>query len=218
MQWSHLNLIHVLSWYFLTALIVSTVLRWRNYRHMLGLIVAFPQRWPKLLDLVKQHREVFWQWPTILPVGCTLVLILTHLLASFFIWSQARVTPHDLVEHMLSGMIIILCGTLMFMFDGRLIFQVTHFDRLALESDFDKAERWLGSWKTPAVRFLTLGLVNPQKIVNAQVRDALLKANEIVNGQLWLWAFQFAIRFALGLTIWLTWIVNLQQQNVQAVP
>jgi hypothetical protein len=214
---SQINLINVFSYYITIAFIVGTVLRWRNYRAMLKIIVSFQGRWPKLLRLVSEHREVFWQWPTILPAACTLFLMTVHLLASWLIWSQARVTPADLVDHLWSLALITLMAGLMLLFDGRIIFQVTHFDRLALESDFDRAEHWLGTWKAPAVKVLTFGFINPRKMVNDQVRSALIKANEIVNGQFWLWAFQFVVRLAFGLAVWIAWFVNAQQINASGL-
>src|SRR5437870_4754067 len=99
MSLSQINLINLFSVYITIAFVVSTVLRWRNYRAMLKLIFSFRERWPKLLRLVKEHREVFWQWPTILPAACTLLLMIVHFLASWLVWSQARVTPADLLDH-----------------------------------------------------------------------------------------------------------------------
>src|SRR5262245_5372274 len=139
MHLSQLNLISLFSVYITLAFVVSTILRWRNYRAMLRVILSFQERWPKLLRLVKEHREVFWQWPTILPAACTLFLMIVHLLASWLVWSQARVTPFDLIDHLWSLGLVVLMAALMLLFDGRMIFQVTHFDRLALESDFDRA-------------------------------------------------------------------------------
>jgi hypothetical protein len=217
MHMSQINLINLFSIYLTVALVISTILRWRNYREMLRIIVAFQERWPKLLRLVNEHREVFWQWPTIFPAACTLFLMIVHFLASWLIWAQASITPADLFDHIWSLGLIALMAGLMLLFDGRIIFQVTHFDRLALESDFDRAEHWLGTWKAPAVRFLTFGYINPRKMVNDQVRTALIKANEIVNGQFWLWAFQFAVRLAFGLAIWIAWFVIAQQTNASGL-
>jgi len=217
MHLSQINLINLFSVYITIAFVVSTVLRWRNYRAMLKLIFSVRERWPRLLRLVKEHREVFWQWPTILPAACTLSLMIVHLLASWLVWSQARVTPADLIDHLWSLALIVLMATLMLLFDGRMIFQVTHFDRLALESDFDRAEHWLVTWKAPAVRFLSFGFINPRKIVNKQVRSALIKANDIVNGQFWLWALQFVMRLAFGLSVWIAWFVNMHHTNTSAL-
>jgi hypothetical protein len=214
---AQINLINLFSVYITIAFIVSTILRWRNYRAMLRIIVTFKERWPNLLLLVKEHREVFWQWPTILPAACTFFLMMVHFLASWLIWSQARVTPADLIDHLWSLALITLMAALMLLFDGRMIFQVTHFDRLALESDFDRAEHWLGTWKAPAVKFLTFGFINPRQMVNDQVRTALIKANDIVNGQFWLWAFQFVVRLAFGLAVWIAWFVNVQQSNASTL-
>src|SRR5262249_31230188 len=100
MRWlawlSTVNLIDVLNGYLLLTFVVGTLLRWRNYRAVVGLVFAFPNRWPKLLALVKQHRAVFVRWPTFLPIGATLSLWLANTLASRLLWSQAEVSASGL--------------------------------------------------------------------------------------------------------------------------
>jgi hypothetical protein len=206
-----LNLIDLLTWYLVASLLVSTLLRLRNYREMIGLVLAFAKRWPRLLELVKQHRAVFLQWPTIVPLACTAILLLVNSLASLFVWSQAHVSMADLALHGYSCTAVVVTGPAMVVLDVRLVFRVVLFDRAALEADFDRAEHWLGTWKAPALRWLTLGFFDPHRMVQSQVRQALVKANEVVNGQLWLWALQFTLRFAFGLALWMSWFMTLQE-------
>src|SRR5262245_54752075 len=52
------NLIDGFNYYLILTFVVSTTLRIRNYRAILGFIFAFPNRWPRLLDLVKQYRAI----------------------------------------------------------------------------------------------------------------------------------------------------------------
>lgn len=82
---STLNLIDVLNYYLILAFVVGTVMRIRNYRAVLGVLVTFPNRWPKLLRLVKQYRTIFLRWPTLLPIGLTLALMLGNTLASHLV-------------------------------------------------------------------------------------------------------------------------------------
>ena len=200
-----INLIDVLTFYLLLAFAVSTVLRLRNYRAILGLVFAFPNRWPKLLALVKQYRAIFLRWPALLPVGLTLALMLANTLASHFVWSQARVTWNDLWQRWVAFLGVISFGAIMLYLDFQAIFNFGHFNRVALEENLDKAEHWLQTWKAPVVRVLTFGFVNPRKIVNDQVREALVKASLIVNGQMWRWSLQIGMRLAFGLALWITW-------------
>jgi hypothetical protein len=203
------NLIDVLTYYLLLAFAVSTLLRMRNYRTILGLVFTFPNRWPKLLALVKQHRTIFLRWPAVLPVGLTLALMLANTLASHFVWSQARVTWNDLWERWFAFVCVIAFGGTMLYLDFYAIFNFGHFNRAALEANLDKAEHWMQTWKAPVVHILTFGLVNPRKIVNDQVRKALIKASMVVNGQMWRWSLQIGMRLAVGITLWITWACSL---------
>ena len=73
---------------------------------------------------------------------------------------------------------------------------------------FDQAEYWLRSWAAPMVRFFTLGHINPRKMVAEEVRKALLAASAMINSSLWWWIRQVGLRFAFGLSLWLTWALT----------
>jgi hypothetical protein len=210
---SALNLIDVFNYYLILALVVGTGLRIRSYRAILGVIFTFSERWPKLLVLAKQHRVIFLRWPTLLPIGLTVALMLGNTLASHFVWSEAKVALDDLWTRGVALLAITNSGALMVFLDFKAIFGSGHFDREALEENLDKAEHWLQSWHAPALRFLTLGLINPRKIVNTQVLEALVKASLVVNGQMGRWSLQIGMRAAFGLALWMTWAVALRELN-----
>ena len=207
---STLNLIDVFNYYLMLVLVIGTVIRVRNYRAILGVIFTFSDRWPKLLVLAKQHRVVFLRWPTLLPIGLTLAIMLGNLLASHYMWSHAKVTWDDLWSHWLALLAVAISGGLMLFLDCKAIFGFGRFDRAALELSLDNAEHWLQSWHAPALRFVTLGLINPRKIVDTQVLDALVNASLAVNGQMWRWSLQIAMRVAFGLALWMTWAILLR--------
>jgi len=217
MRWltwlSTLNLIDVLTYYLILSLVVGTILRIRNYRALLGLIFTFAHRWPKLLQLVNQYRAIFLRWPTLLPIGFTLALMLANTLASRFVWSEAKVSCEDLGERWLALLAVVISGGLMLFLDFKAIFMFGRFDRAALEENLDRAEHWLQSWKAPALRFMTIGLINPRKIVNKQVQEALVKASLVVNGQMWRWSLQIGMRLAFGLALWITWAFAMGGSN-----
>ncbi|MDB5313423.1 MAG: hypothetical protein JWO38_7625 [Gemmataceae bacterium] len=202
-----LNLIEVFSYYLALVFVVGTALRARNYRAMIGLIYQSSDRWPKLRVLAKSHRGLFLRWPTVLPVAATLALTLVNAWASNFVWVDARVTPGDLWSHPVGLAAVIIAGGLMGFLDFKAVFLFGRFDRPALEAVLDRAEHWLGSWKAPAVRFLSFGLIHPRRIVGEQVRQALVEASESINGQLWYLSLQIATRIAFGLAMWITWAV-----------
>lgn len=204
------NLIDVLSYYLILSFVVGTALRTRNYRAILGLVYRFAGRWPRLFELTKKHRSVFLRWPTVVPVALTLILALANAWASYFVWPDARVTPGDLWSHPAALAAVVIAGGLMGALDFRAVFLFGRFDRVALEAELDRAEHWLHSWKAPAVRFLTAGLINPRRIVGEQVRQSLVRASLTANGQLWALSLQIAARLAFGLALWATWAAVLR--------
>ncbi|HKI36641.1 MAG TPA: hypothetical protein VKA46_32600 [Gemmataceae bacterium] len=202
-----LNLIDVLTYYLILSFVVGTAVRLRNYRAIGGFIYRFPERWPKLLGLVKHYRAIFLRWPTLLPIGLTLALTLANMIASRLVWSHATVSVEDLWGRWIALLAVTTSAGLMGFLDCRAMFFFGRFNRAALEADLDRAEHWLQTWKAPALRVLTFGLINPRKLVNEQLRQALVDASLAVNGQMWRWSLQIGMRLAFGLALWSTWAV-----------
>jgi len=200
-----INLLEVFSYYLMAAFAVGTLLRLRNYRIIYAIVSRFSNRWPKVLALLKTHWIVLGSWQTILPLATTFTLLIGNFLASQFIWQQAQVTFHDLVWRWIALPSILATGGLMLYLDARAILDYGKFDRNALETALDKAEHWLDSWQAPVIRFLTFGLINPRRIVNEKVQEALDRASLIVNGALWRWSLQISLRAAFCFTLWMTW-------------
>ena len=202
------DLIAVLYYYLILAFLISMVVRIRNYRAILGVIFTFSNRWPKLLVLAKLHRIVFLRWPTLLPVGLSLSIMMANTIVYRFVWRQARVTFDDLWCRWPALLAVTISGGLMVFLDCKAIFCFGQFDRAALEENLDKAEHWLQSWQAPVLRFVTLGLINPRKIVNDQILEALVEASLLVNGQVWRWLLQIAMRVVFCFALWITWVLS----------
>jgi hypothetical protein len=201
-----LNLLNVFNYYLIAGFITSTAINFRRYRAILGLLYSFPSRWPKLLELVKKHRSVFFGWPTLLAIGLAFVLMLSNSLAIRLVWPQARVTLEQLWGHRLALAAVVLAGGLMLFLDVKAILTVGRFDRAALEANLDRAESWMKSWMAPAVRVVTFGFVNPRKIVGVEVQRALANANWVVIGGMWRLSLRTGAQFTVGLLLWLTWV------------
>jgi hypothetical protein len=202
------NLIVVFNWYLMLAFVLSTGIRIRLYQAIVGLVCASPGRWPRLLALVNQHRTIFLGWPILLASGLAFVLMVSNSVAIHWVWAPAEVTFEQLWEHWLPLLAVILSGGLMLLLDGQAIFDVGHFDRAALEVDLDQAESWLKSWMGPAVRLLSLGLINPRKKVGTEVQRALVDANWIMVGGMRRTSLRIATQLAFGLSLWLTWALG----------
>jgi hypothetical protein len=208
-----LNLIDVFNYYLILCFLVSTGIRIRMYRAILGLILASPDRWPKLLELVKKHRTVFLGWPTLLAIGLAFSVMLGNSLAIRLVWVQAKVAFEELWWRWLPFAAVTLSGGLMLFLDCKAIFGVGSFDRPALEADLDQAESWLTSWMAPAFRIVTFGFVNPRKIVGAEVQRLLVEANWIVIGGMWRTSVRIGMQLAFGLSLWLTWAFALRESG-----
>jgi hypothetical protein len=200
-----LNLLDAFNYYLILAFIVSVGINLRNYRTILGLILASSNRWPKLLELVKKHRTIFLGWPTLLVIGIAFALMVCNSLAIHYLWVQAEVTCAELWGHWLAFLAVLVLGGLMLFLDISAMFRGAALDRPALEKALDQAESWLKSWMAPAIAVLTLGFVNPRKIVGAEVQKLLVKANWIMIGGMGRASRCIAVRLAFGLSLWLTW-------------
>lgn len=205
-----LNLIDALNYYLVAAFLVGTILRIRNYRAMLGLVYRSAGRWPKLRVLVQSHRAIFLRWPTVLPILSTLFLTIANVWASYSVYSHARVSSNDLLLHPFGLIAVVITGGLMGFLDFKSVFVFARFDRAAVEAVLDRAEHWLTSWKAPAIRFLTAGLIHPRRIVGEQVRQALVEASLKVNGQFRVMSIQIVARAAFCLALWATWAIALR--------
>jgi hypothetical protein len=200
-----LNLIQVFNNYLVLAFIVSTGIRIRMYRAIVGLVVASPSRWPKLLELVNKHRTIFLGWPILLATGLAFTLMLANSLAICLIWKTANLSIAELWGHWLSGAAVILSGGMMLLLDCWTIFRVGNFDRAAVEADLDRAESWLKSWMSPTLRFITFGFINPRKIVGTEVQRVLVDANWILIGGMRRMSLRTGMQLAFGLSLWLSW-------------
>lgn len=198
-----LRLIRFFSFYLAVAFLLSTILRLRQYRSILSLVIRLRQRWPNLTSLVLSHRHIFLARGTLLPLVLVLVLLSANLLASRLIWPQAdRFTVGDLLHLWPAVPLVLITGLAMFLFDVRTALRVGTIDEAMLSGYFDQAESWLKGWKAPVVRVLSLGFINPRQIVAKEVRQALEGASQLLNTTLWWVVLQTALRILFGISLW----------------
>lgn len=206
MAWARdLNLIHFFDFYLMLLFLISSYMRMRQYGAVVALVRAVPGRWPKLFQLVRQHRTVFLTWTTLLPAILAFGLSASHMLLCRLVWPQANLTVARLLELWPAVPPVLVCGLAMLAVDLYATFRVGQFDRALLEKYFDQAEYWLRSWAAPVVRIFTFGRINPRAMVDVEVRKALLDASQLLNSTLWWISVQVGLRVAFGLSIWLTY-------------
>jgi hypothetical protein len=204
MHWLHdLHLIRLFNFYLAVFFVISTCLRLRQYRTFLSLVRTMPNRWPRLLALVKQHKHLFLTWGTVLPLVIVLVLILVNWTASTLLWpAAAEFTFGQLLQMVLAALVVLTSGACMVAFDVYGALRVGAVDRAQMEKYFDQAEYWLKSWAAPVVRIFTFGYINPRKMVAVEVRTALVSASKLINYNLWWMSIQTGLRISFGLALW----------------
>jgi hypothetical protein len=205
-----LNLIHLFDFYLGLMFLISIVLRLQQYHAILRLVRAVPSRWPRLFELVKQHRSIFLTWSTIAPAVLALFLLAVQMFASRRVWPEAGEPPHGLtvgrlLEYPYLVPVVGVLALAMLAVDLYSTFVVGELDRAEMEKYFDQAEYWLRTWKAPVVRFLTLGYINPRQMVNVEVRTSLVSVSKMLNSTLWWVSVQTALRIAFGLSLWATY-------------
>jgi hypothetical protein len=209
MEWFwNLNLIHFFSFYLWAFFLVGTLVRIRQYEAIVRLVRAVPERWPRLLKLVKEHHAVFLTWSTLLPAVLALGLSVIHTAACRWIWPHANLTVSDLSDLHWGLLFIVTCGTAMLGVDTYGTFQVGDIDRAMLEKYFDQAEYWLRSWVAPVVHVFTLGYISPRSMVRVEVQKALVEASRLLNATLWWVIMQVSLRLVFGLVLWLTYAAS----------
>jgi hypothetical protein len=201
----NLNLIHFFDFYLALAFLASTFMRYRQYEAIVNLVRAVPERWPRLLKLVREHHAVFLTWATVLPAVLALVLTVIQMIVSRLVWPHAQLRVSDLAKMPLAVPLVAVAGAAMFAVDLYGTFRVGKVEQQLLEGYFDQAEYWLRSWVAPVVHVFTLGYVSPRRMVRAEVQKALIEASQLLNSTLWWVSMQVSLRIAFGLAIWLTY-------------
>jgi hypothetical protein len=204
MSWLlELRLIRFFGFYLAVMFLLSTTVRLRQYGAVLRLVRSMPNRWPRLLDLVKHHASVFLTWGTVLPLLLLLAVFILNALASKWLWPEAGdFTLAGLLALYPVWPVVFLFSVSMLAFDTWGLVSVTPINRTEAEKYFDQAEYWLRSWTAPVVHFFTLGRINPRHMVAVEVRAALLSASEMLNSNLWWVVIQAGLRIAFGLSLW----------------
>lgn len=203
-----LHLIRFYEFYLALVFFLSTYLRVKQYRSILSLVRRFPARWPRLLELVRQHANLFLTWGTVLPLLLSLGLLLANAFANRVVWPEADFTVARLLQLWPAVPIVVVTGVAMVAFDLWGTWDVAVVDQAEMEKYFDQAEYWLRSWTAPVVRVFTFGYVNPRQMVAAEVRTALVSTSQMLNSTLWWVVTQAGLRIAFGLSLWCTYLLS----------
>ena len=201
------NLIRIFTFYLTFMFLLSFLRRWDVYWNAIRILVAVRGRWPKLIHRLGEHKSIILNWSFFRPAILALFLAVLQLIASRVVWPEAVLTNEQLRQQWWLIAIILVPLIPMLAVDIYFIVCVGKFDHDETVKYFDQAESWLG-WKGPLVRVLTLGIVNPKQMVDAEVRKSLSEMQSTVTASLWWVIVQTSLRLTFGLTLWTVWAVH----------
>ena len=202
-----INLIRVFDFYVTLMFVISLVRRWDVYVDAVRILIGVRGRWPKLVARLSEHSSLLLNRAFFRPAGLALALTLVQLLFSRLIFPLAVLTGPQLQREWWWVPLILLPLVPMLAVDVYFVIQVGRFDRAETVKYFDQAETGLG-WKGPLVRALTLGLVDPQRMVDDEVRRSLEGYRSTLNASLWWVSVQIGLRLLFGLTLWTVWALH----------
>ncbi len=203
-----MNLIDLFTFYLTVVFILGTFRRLRQYRDVVQLARSMPNRWPKVMAQIRKHWVMFMTWSTFRTAIVALTLMAVQMICSRVIFPQAKLTFLQLMEEWWMLPVVGLSAAAMIGVDGYFLLVIGSIDRAVTEKYLDEAEHWMTSWKAPMVRVLTLGFVNPRKIVDIEVRKALEQGKGMLHRSLWWMSLQATLRVSFGLCLWIAWAVH----------
>ena len=198
------NLIRLFDFYLALMFMISLVRRWAVYVNALRILVAVRGRWPRLIERLREHKSLILNWSFFRPAVIALFLMVVQLIASRLLWPQAVLTGNDVGREWWLLPVILVPLVPMLLVDLYFIFRVGKFDHGETVKYLDQAESWL-RWKGALVRTLTLGIVNPHRMVDEEVRKSLSEMQSTLTASLWWVIAQTSLRLAFGLTLWTVW-------------
>lgn len=124
-----LRLIRFFGFYLAVMFLLSTWVRLRQYGTILRLVRSMPNRWPLLLQLVRQHAHIFLTWGSVLPLALLLLLFALNSIASKLLWPLADEFKLAQLLPLYPLWPVVLCsGLAMAAFDTWGVVQVTPID------------------------------------------------------------------------------------------
>ena len=202
------NLIRVFDFYLAMMFVIRLARAYPVYWDAVRIVVGLWLRWPRLVGHARRHGGVFATPEVLRPVAVALGLIAIQMICSRVIWPDARLTVGELAADPAWLAVVLAAAVPMLLVDLYFVVRIGRFDRRETESYLDQAEYWLTGWRAPAVRALTLGYVNPHRMVDEGVRKGLTELGATVGWAARWTAIQVVCRVAFGLVIWLTWAAN----------
>lgn len=203
------NLLRLFDFYLAVMLMVGFYRRRAVYRDVLLITFGFfLRRWPRLLRRFAQHRRELFNWQTMRPLVFAIILMAVQMLASRILFPNASVTLNQLLDSWWQLALVIVTFVPMAAVDLYFIIRVGSFDHKETVRSFNQAETWAGTWKAKAIRAITLGKVDPNRMVDEQVKEGLQQLGSTMAWAMWWVSTQVTLRLMFGLTLWLMWVLR----------
>src|SRR6266540_5775209 len=196
-----LNLIRVFDFYLALMFVISLVRRWEVYWDALRILFSVRGRWPRLMQRLGEHQSLLLNWAFFRPAVLALVLTALQMVCSRVIWADAVLLGSDLHDAWWKMAVLLIPLVAMLAVDAFFVIRVGRFDHAETVKYFDQAENWLG-WKGPLIRILTLGYVDPHRMVDDEVKKNLAEIGTTVRSSLWWVSVQIGGRVVFGLALW----------------
>jgi hypothetical protein len=202
-----LNLIRLFDFYLALMFLISFLRRWDVYLDAVRLLIAVRGRWPRLINRLGEHKSLILNWSFFRPAILALILMTLQLIASRMVWPYANLTVNDLSGERWQLALILVPLIPMLAVDSYFIVRVARFDHDETVKYFDMAESWL-TWKGRLVHLATLGVVDPRRLVDVELKKSLSEYQSTLTASLWWVSAQTGFRLAFGLTLWLVWAIR----------
>jgi hypothetical protein len=204
------NLIKLFDLYLVLMMLISLWRRRRVYVDAVRLGWGTWRKRKKLLGRLKGQLELLVTRSVIVPLAVVVVMTAVQWVCSRLIWPHAEVPLGDVAGTWWKLLLVLAAAIPMIGVDVYFLVRVGTFDRVSTEDYLDYAERWLG-WRGRAVRVATAGVVNPTRIVDAEVRKSLEYLGQTATWAMWWTSVQSVLRVTFGLLVWLLWLTSLPQ-------
>ncbi|MCU0705697.1 MAG: hypothetical protein MUF18_17145 [Fimbriiglobus sp.] len=207
MPLAEVNLIRLFSFYLTLMMCISLWRRWRMYADAVRLGWSTFTRRKRLLGRVGTQVQLLFTRSVVVPLAVVAILTVVQWICSYGIWPQATVPLGEVGDNWWKLLLVTAAAVPMLGVDVYFLAKVGKFDRHSTEEYLDYAERWLG-WRGRVVRAATAGVVNPTKIVDAEVRKGLEYLGQSAAWAMWWTSVQSVLRVSFGLIVWLLWATH----------
>lgn len=204
MPLADVNLIRLFTLYLTLMMLISLWRRWRVYADAVRLGWSTFTKRKRLLGRLGPQLQLLVTRSVVVPFVLVVILTVVQWVCSRLIWPQAEVPLGDVGGTWWKLLLVVVPAVPMLGVDVYFLVRVGRFDRLSTEEYLDYAERWLG-WRGRVVRAATVGVVNPTRIVDAEVKKSMEYLGQTAQWAMWWTSAQSVLRVAFGLLVWLLW-------------